>query len=433
MPLRSARPTRARATRTPTSPAPLIVHRRRRRHAHVQQGRRPGPRHGHGRPQRRILELHPGGQLQRPRQLHVPGQRRHRQLQHGHDVDHGRRGQRRPGLLGRLELGQRGRRPVGHASPCTDVDGDSLDYSKVGGPAHGSATVDPNGDWSYTPAANYNGPDSFTFKANDGTADSNTATVSITVDAVNDVPVCSRRHELGQRGRRPVGHALVHRRRRRHAHLHQVAGPAHGTATVDAQRRVLELHAGRQLQRPRQLHLQGQRRHRQLQPRSPMSITVDAVNDAPVCSADTSSGNEDAGQSGTVTCTDADGDSLDYSKVGGPGPRLGHGRPQRRLDLHARPPTTTAPTASRSRPTTAPSDSNTATMSITVDAVNDKPVCSGLTLSTDKNVAVSGTVSCTDPENDPLTLQHRDVAERAATSPRSTRSPVTSPTRPTTT
>jgi hypothetical protein len=42
---------------------------------------------------------------------------------------------------------------------------------------------------TYTPNANYNGPDSFTFKANDGTEDSNTATVSITVTAVNDAPV----------------------------------------------------------------------------------------------------------------------------------------------------------------------------------------------------------------------------------------------------
>src|SRR5207244_6582288 len=44
---------------------------------------------------------------------------------------------------------------------------------------------------TYTPAANYNGPDSFTFKANDGELDSNVATVSITVNAVNDAPVAS--------------------------------------------------------------------------------------------------------------------------------------------------------------------------------------------------------------------------------------------------
>ena len=42
---------------------------------------------------------------------------------------------------------------------------------------------------TYTPALNYHGPDSFTFKVNDGKVDSNTATVAITVTPVNDAPV----------------------------------------------------------------------------------------------------------------------------------------------------------------------------------------------------------------------------------------------------
>ncbi|MHB9005112.1 MAG: tandem-95 repeat protein, partial [Coriobacteriia bacterium] len=41
---------------------------------------------------------------------------------------------------------------------------------------------------TYTPSANYNGADSFTYKVNDGTTDGNTATVSITVSSVNDAP-----------------------------------------------------------------------------------------------------------------------------------------------------------------------------------------------------------------------------------------------------
>src|SRR5262249_39835036 len=41
------------------------------------------------------------------------------------------------------------------------------------------------------PNANYNGPDSFSFKVNDGTLDSNVATVSITVTPVNDPPVAN--------------------------------------------------------------------------------------------------------------------------------------------------------------------------------------------------------------------------------------------------
>ena len=60
------------------------------------------------------------------------------------------------------------------------------------GPAHAAAfTLNPDGSFSYTPTADYNGPDSFTYKLNDGSLDSNTATVSLTVTAVNDAPVAT--------------------------------------------------------------------------------------------------------------------------------------------------------------------------------------------------------------------------------------------------
>ena len=65
----------------------------------------------------------------------------------------------------------------------TDADGDPITAVKVANPAHGTVTLNANGSFTYTPAAGYSGPDSFTYKANDGTADGNTATVSITVTA----------------------------------------------------------------------------------------------------------------------------------------------------------------------------------------------------------------------------------------------------------
>src|SRR5205823_3996599 len=71
----------------------------------------------------------------------------------------------------------------------TDVDGDPLTAILVSGPAHGTLNLNSDGSFTYTPALNYNGPDSFTYKANDGQADSPThATVSITVTPVNDPP-----------------------------------------------------------------------------------------------------------------------------------------------------------------------------------------------------------------------------------------------------
>ena len=71
---------------------------------------------------------------------------------------------------------------------ASDVDGDPLTFTIVTPPAHGTLTgTMPN--LTYTPAANYNGADSFTFKVNDGSVDSNIATVSLTIIAVNDAPV----------------------------------------------------------------------------------------------------------------------------------------------------------------------------------------------------------------------------------------------------
>jgi VCBS repeat-containing protein len=65
----------------------------------------------------------------------------------------------------------------------SDVEDDPLSAVKVSDPSHGSVTLNSNGSFSYTPDAGYSGSDWFTYKANDGTADSNTATVNITITA----------------------------------------------------------------------------------------------------------------------------------------------------------------------------------------------------------------------------------------------------------
>ena len=72
----------------------------------------------------------------------------------------------------------------------TDADNDTLTAAVVAAPTHAASfTLNSDGSFTYTPAANYNGPDSFTYKANDGFLDSNVATVTITVASVNDAPV----------------------------------------------------------------------------------------------------------------------------------------------------------------------------------------------------------------------------------------------------
>lgn len=70
-----------------------------------------------------------------------------------------------------------------------DADGDPLTYTLVDAPQHGAIAFNADGTFTYTPSGDYNGPDGFTFKANDGTSDSNVARVDITVQPVNDLPL----------------------------------------------------------------------------------------------------------------------------------------------------------------------------------------------------------------------------------------------------
>ncbi|HSJ27868.1 MAG TPA: cadherin-like domain-containing protein [Acidimicrobiia bacterium] len=63
----------------------------------------------------------------------------------------------------------------------TDADGDALTAILVAGPTNGNLTLNADGSFTYTPNSNFTGSDSFTYKARDGIADSNTATVSIQV------------------------------------------------------------------------------------------------------------------------------------------------------------------------------------------------------------------------------------------------------------
>ena len=70
----------------------------------------------------------------------------------------------------------------------TDLDGDVLTAFADSGPGHGTLALEPDGSLRYTPQADFNGVDSFTYRASDGRLTSAPATVTITLAAVNDAP-----------------------------------------------------------------------------------------------------------------------------------------------------------------------------------------------------------------------------------------------------
>ena len=78
---------------------------------------------------------------------------------------------------------------IGVLGNDSDPNGDALTAVLVSGPSSAASfALNANGSFTYTPAPNFNGTDTFTYRANDGTNNSNVATVTITVNAVNDAP-----------------------------------------------------------------------------------------------------------------------------------------------------------------------------------------------------------------------------------------------------
>ncbi|MGE4317626.1 MAG: retention module-containing protein [Deferribacterales bacterium] len=68
----------------------------------------------------------------------------------------------------------------------TDVDGGPLSITGVTTPSSGTLVDNHNGTWTFTPAANFNGEVTFDYSVSDGKGGTDDATVTITVNPVND-------------------------------------------------------------------------------------------------------------------------------------------------------------------------------------------------------------------------------------------------------
>jgi VCBS repeat-containing protein len=71
----------------------------------------------------------------------------------------------------------------------SDVDGGTLTASLITTVANGSLSLNADGSFEYIPNPNFNGSDSFTYQVNDGNGGTDEATVSLTINLVNDDPV----------------------------------------------------------------------------------------------------------------------------------------------------------------------------------------------------------------------------------------------------
>jgi VCBS repeat-containing protein len=164
---------------------------------------------------------------------------------------------------------------------ASDIDGDTVTFHRASNPLHGTLIFNLDGRFTYRPANNFHGTDSFTFDVYDGKDASAPQTVNITVEPVNDLPVFTRSAwsidedsalDTAMEATDVDGDALTYS---------LIAAPSNGTASVSA--------AGRLTYQPNAnfygidtFTVQASDGNGGVTPKG-ITVTVTPINDAPWC------------------------------------------------------------------------------------------------------------------------------------------------------
>ncbi len=290
----------------------------------------------------------------------------------------------------------------------TDAEGNALTAALDMGPTSGLLTLNADGSFTYTPNAEFNGSDAFTYVANDGTVDSTTpATVSITVNALNDAPVAVD-DSATTTGETPVGIAVLLNDSDVDGDtltVTAVGTPANGTASTDGTTVTYTAAAGFSGSNSFTYDISDGNGGTAT---ATVSVTVLPVgNTAPVANDDAATTDEDLAVVIPVLVNDSDpdGDALTVTVTGGPT----NGSAAVNVDNTV----TYTPTANFNGSDSFAydiSDGNggtaSATVTVTVSAVNDPPVAvdDSATTTGETPVGIAVLLNDSDVDGDALTV-----------------------------
>ncbi len=314
--------------------------------------------------------------------------------------------------------------PISSTLTSSDIDGVSTTYVVVAGPANGviSGFNASTGDFTYTPNSNYNGSDSFTFRVNDGAANSNDATISITVNPVDDAPVAlDDVYSVGEDTSLTVGFAagvLANDVEVEGDSLTAVSfsSPSSGTLTTDVDGSFLftpDANFSGSVTFTYKANDGSNNSNT-----ATVTINVSNPNDSPVAAADSYITDEDTAlniAAPGVLSNDTDGDANTLNAV------LVSDVSNGTLDLDSDGSFDYTPNANFNgsdsftyKANDGTSDSSTVTVTITVNPVNDAPVVSDDSNTTPKNQSFIDNVSGTDTDGDLLTYSVVDDVQNGA-------------------
>src|SRR6056300_1728767 len=281
----------------------------------------------------------------------------------------------------------------------SDQDGDSLSYS-ITQPSNGSAVLGEDGvTVTYTPVANFNGTDSFTYMANDGTANSAPATVTVSVSAVNDAPVAdAKTATTSEEG--SVTITLSGSDQDGDSLSYSITQPSNGSAVLGEDGVTVTYTPVANLNGTDRFTYMANDGTANSAPAT-VTVSVSAVNDAPVADAKTATTSEEGSVTITLSGSDQDGDSLSYSitQPSNGSAVLGEDGVTVTYTPDANFNGTDSFTYMANDGT---ANSAPATVTVSVSAVNDAPVADAKTATTSEEGDVTITLSGSDQDGDSL-------------------------------
>ena len=189
----------------------------------------------------------------------------------------------------------------------SDVDGDNLTFSLDSDAANGSVVID--GSFAtYTPNANYFGDDSFTFSVSDG-LESSSASVSVSVSAVNDAPVLASISDVSFDEDLSGSVSLTADDVDGDELAYSITGGSDIAATLDGSDVSFSAPANYNGSEVFNVSVSDGA----VSDSQSFTVTVNAVNDAPVASATSSTTFEDQDAVIALSGSDIDGDNLTFS------------------------------------------------------------------------------------------------------------------------
>jgi VCBS repeat-containing protein len=291
----------------------------------------------------------------------------------------------------------------------TDVENSELTYTIVDNGKKGTVTItdQKTGAYTYTPNPNENGKDSFTYMVNDGTADSEVATVEVTIQAVNDAPVAQAdsfkvkedetlavdaNSSILKNDEDVEGSPLT---------VKLVTGTAHGKLTLNEdgtftyQPKANFNGTDQFVYKANDGELDSEEQT--------VTIEVEAVNDVPVAEAGTLKVMEDIQAEGKLTGTDVEDSELTYTIVdNGKKGTVTILDPKTGAYTYTPNPNENGKDSFTYKVNDGTADSEVATVEVTIEAVNDAPTISDLSINGKlvMGETVNGTYRYTDVEND---------------------------------